>query len=59
MDREERPDIDQYMMNAVQLLGVSGGWPLHVFLTPDLKPFYGGLIFPRSENTGESPGQNF
>ncbi|MBK8642099.1 MAG: DUF255 domain-containing protein [Saprospiraceae bacterium] len=31
VDREERPDIDQYMMNAVQLLGVSGGWPLHVF----------------------------
>ncbi|MBK9961870.1 MAG: thioredoxin domain-containing protein [Saprospiraceae bacterium] len=46
VDREERPDIDQYMMNAVQLLGVSGGWPLHVFLTPDLKPFYGGTYFP-------------
>ncbi|HRG32261.1 MAG: thioredoxin domain-containing protein [Saprospiraceae bacterium] len=52
VDREERPDIDQYMMNAVQLLGVSGGWPLNVFLTPDLKPFYGGTYFPSVRKYG-------
>lgn len=46
IDREERPDIDHLMMEAVQAMGVSGGWPLNVFLTPDLKPFYGGTYFP-------------
>ncbi len=46
VDREERPDIDHFLMNAVQAMGVSGGWPLHCFLTPDLKPFYGGTYFP-------------
>lgn len=46
VDREERPDIDHLYMEAVQLLGVSGGWPLNVFLTPDAKPFYGGTYFP-------------
>lgn len=46
VDREERPDIDQIYMEAVQAMGVHGGWPLNVFLTPDQKPFYGGTYFP-------------
>lgn len=46
IDREERPDLDHYFMNAVQLLGVNGGWPLHCFLTPKGKVFYGGTYFP-------------
>ena len=46
IDREERPDIDHIYMEAVQAMGVNGGWPLNVFLTPDQKPFYGGTYFP-------------
>ncbi len=46
VDREERPDIDQIYMDAVQSMGLNGGWPLNVFLTPDQKPFYGGTYFP-------------
>lgn len=46
VDREERPDIDQIYMDAVQAMGINGGWPLNVFLTPDQKPFYGGTYFP-------------
>lgn len=46
VDREERPDLDEIYMNAVQALTGRGGWPLNVFLTPDLKPFYGGTYFP-------------
>lgn len=46
VDREERPDIDQIYMEAIQFMGISGGWPLNVFLTSDLKPFYGGTYFP-------------
>jgi hypothetical protein len=46
VDREERPDVDQIYMDAVQAMGVQGGWPLNVFLTPDQKPFYGGTYFP-------------
>jgi uncharacterized protein len=46
IDREERPDVDHIYMDAVQALTGSGGWPLNVFLTPDLKPFYGGTYFP-------------
>lgn len=46
VDREERPDIDHIYMEAVQAMGVNGGWPLNVFLTPDQKPFYGGTYFP-------------
>jgi uncharacterized protein len=45
VDREERPDIDQVYMDAVHALGVQGGWPLNVFLTPDQKPFFGGTYF--------------
>ncbi len=46
VDREERPDVDEVYMKAVQAMTGSGGWPLSVFLTPDLKPFYGGTYFP-------------
>lgn len=45
VDREERPDIDAVYMDAVQALGVRGGWPLNVFLTPHQKPFFGGTYF--------------
>lgn len=45
VDREERPDIDAVYMDAVQALGIRGGWPLNVFLTPDQKPFFGGTYF--------------
>ncbi|MCR9251100.1 MAG: thioredoxin domain-containing protein [bacterium] len=46
VDREERPDVDQVYMDAVQAMGLQGGWPLNVFLTPEQKPFYGGTYFP-------------
>jgi uncharacterized protein YyaL (SSP411 family) len=46
VDREERPDLDQVYMNAVQMLTGHGGWPMSVFLTPELKPFYGGTYWP-------------
>ena len=46
VDREERPDLDEIYMNAVQMLTGSGGWPMTMFLAPDLKPFYGGTYFP-------------
>ena len=52
VDREERPDIDNIYMNAVQALTGSGGWPLTVFLTPDGRPFYGGTYFPPDDNRG-------
>jgi uncharacterized protein YyaL (SSP411 family) len=55
LDREERPDIDQVYMTAVQGLTGSGGWPLSVWLTPDLKPFYGGTYFPPENRMGR-PG---
>jgi len=46
VDREERPDIDAIYMAAVQAISGSGGWPMTVFLSPDLKPFFGGTYFP-------------
>ena len=46
IDREERPDLDEIYMSAVQMLTGSGGWPLTVFLTPDKRPFFGGTYFP-------------
>lgn len=52
VDREERPDIDEIYMNAVQMLTGQGGWPMSVFLTPDLKPFYGGTYYPPSDMYG-------
>lgn len=52
VDREERPEVDAYYMGAVQAMTGSGGWPLSVFLTPDLKPFYGGTYFPPEPRYG-------
>jgi uncharacterized protein YyaL (SSP411 family) len=52
VDREERPDLDQIYMAAVQVLTQRGGWPMSVFLTPDLKPFYGGTYFPPDDRHG-------
>lgn len=52
LDREERPDVDKIYMTAVQAMGEGGGWPLNVFLTPDLKPFYGGTYFPPEPKYG-------
>src|SRR6516225_5564537 len=52
VDREERPDLDQIYMDAVQILTGRGGWPLTVFLTPDGKPFYGGTYFPPEDRHG-------
>ncbi len=46
VDREERPDLDQIYMEAIQVMGSHGGWPLNVFLTADKQPFYGGTYFP-------------
>jgi uncharacterized protein YyaL (SSP411 family) len=46
VDREERPDVDKIYMTFVQSTTGSGGWPMNVFLTPDLKPFFGGTYFP-------------
>jgi len=55
VDREERPDVDKVYMTAVQMMVGQGGWPLSVFLTPDLKPFYGGTYFPPRDGYGR-PG---
>ena len=52
VDREERPDLDQIYMAAVQALTGHGGWPMSVFLTPDLQPFYGGTYFPPEPRHG-------
>lgn len=52
VDREERPDLDKIYMDAVQILTGGGGWPLSVFLTPDLNPFYGGTYFPPEDRYG-------
>ena len=55
VDREERPDVDRLYMTAMQALGQGGGWPLNVFLTPDLEPFWGGTYFPPTNAMGR-PG---
>ncbi|MDP7302854.1 MAG: thioredoxin domain-containing protein, partial [Pirellulaceae bacterium] len=52
VDREERPDLDQIYMNAVQLMTGHGGWPMSVFLTPNLQPFYGGTYWPPEPRQG-------
>ncbi len=52
VDREERPDLDQIYMRAVQALTGHGGWPMSVFLTHDLKPFYGGTYWPPTPRRG-------
>jgi uncharacterized protein len=55
VDLEERPDLDDLYMSAVQLIGGQGGWPMSVWLTPELKPFYGGTYFPPGDAHGR-PG---
>ena len=55
LDREERPDVDKVYMTFVQATTGSGGWPMSVFLTPDLKPFLGGTYFPPEDREGR-PG---
>src|SRR6185437_1578736 len=55
VDREERPDVDKIYMTFVQATTGSGGWPMSVFLTPELKPFYGGTYFPPASRWGR-PG---
>ena len=52
VDREERPDVDKIYMTFVQATTGSGGWPMNVFLTPDLKPFFGGTYFPPDNHYG-------
>lgn len=52
VDREERPDVDAIYMNAVQAMTGHGGWPMSVFLTPDLQPFYGGTYYPPRDARG-------
>ncbi|XP_050437313.1 spermatogenesis-associated protein 20 isoform X2 [Adelges cooleyi] len=55
VDREERPDVDQLYMTFVQAASGSGGWPMSVFLTPDLKPIGGGTYYPPEDSYGR-PG---
>lgn len=55
LDREERPDVDRVYMTFVQATTGSGGWPMSVWLTPELKPFYGGTYFPPDNRYGR-PG---
>jgi uncharacterized protein YyaL (SSP411 family) len=55
VDREERPDIDQIYMAALNAMGEQGGWPMTMFLTPDGQPFWGGTYFPRHARYGR-PG---
>jgi uncharacterized protein YyaL (SSP411 family) len=52
VDREERPDVDQIYMDFVVRTTGHGGWPMSVFLTPELKPFYGGTYFPPDDRYG-------
>ncbi len=55
VDREERPDLDRIYMSAVQMISGAGGWPMSVFLTPQLKPFFGGTYYPPEDRWGR-PG---
>src|SRR5690606_5852183 len=52
VDREERPDVDDIYMASVQMITGHGGWPMSVFLTPDLRPFYAGTYFPPEDRYG-------
>jgi uncharacterized protein YyaL (SSP411 family) len=52
VDREQRPDLDSIYMSAVVALNGQGGWPMSLFLTPDLKPFYGGTYYPPEPRHG-------
>ena len=52
VDREERPDVDDIYMQAVQAIAGQGGWPMTVFLLPDGRPFYGGTYYPKTSQYG-------
>lgn len=52
VDREERPDLDHIYMTAVQMISGHGGWPMSVFLTPQLEPIYGGTYWPPADRMG-------
>src|SRR3954470_11457792 len=54
VDREERPDVDKVYMAYVQAMTGHGGWPLSAWLTPELKPFYGGTYFPPEDRQGRA-----
>jgi len=54
VDREERPDVDRVYMSALQAMGQNGGWPMSMFLTPALKPYYGGTYFPPENRYGRT-----
>lgn len=56
VDREERPDIDKIYMTYVQVTSGGGGWPLSIWLTPQLKPVLGGTYFPPDDNPFGAPG---
>ncbi|ROT65462.1 hypothetical protein C7M84_016574 [Penaeus vannamei] len=56
VDREERPDVDKVYMTFVTSVSGSGGWPMSVWLTPDLKPIYGGTYFPPNNRYYGHPG---
>ncbi|TCK29947.1 hypothetical protein EV667_0032 [Ancylobacter aquaticus] len=53
VDREERPEVDQIYMAALQQLGVQGGWPMTMFLDPEAAPFWGGTYFPKEARYGQ------
>lgn len=55
LDREERPDVDSVYMNYVEATTGSGGWPLNVFLTPELEPVFGGTYWPSAESAAHLP----
>ncbi len=54
VDREERPDVDRIYMSSLQAMGQDGGWPMSIFLTPELKPFWGGTYFPPESRHGRT-----
>jgi uncharacterized protein YyaL (SSP411 family) len=54
VDREERPDVDKIYMNALQSITGAGGWPISLFLTPDLKPFYAATYIPPKSKYGRA-----
>ena len=56
VDREERPDVDKVYMNFIQATSGGGGWPMSVFLTPSLKPVFGGTYFPPDDQMFGRPG---
>jgi uncharacterized protein len=58
VDREERPDVDNIYMTFVQATTGNGGWPMNVWLTPDLKPFVGGTYFPAKDRNGKAVFKN-